>query len=126
MNKEKMRIWEREFELDVIYDQYSGEDILPIQEDAIKKFIENHECINDSLEPVKKYCLQWNKNEIGTDIIDNIFKYVKPKSLYIKRSDDDSRIVVMMCAYKFYSDNKIAVVFRNERFEKVVIDDEVI
>ena len=126
MNKQKIIIWNREFELDVVYEKYSGEDVLPIQKDALQKFLADTSIIDDAKSAVEQYCLKSNKAEIGTDRIENLFKYVKPKSAYILRSKDNTRTVAILCAYKFYSDNKIAIVFKNEKFDKVVIDDEVI
>ena len=126
MNKVSICIWGREFDLEVMFEKYSGETILPVQEIALNNFLENLSIIDDSKCFVEQYCLKWNKEDIGSDKIDNIFKYIKPKSLYILRTNDNTRIIAIMCAYKFYSDNKIAIVFKNENFDKVVIDDEII
>ena len=126
MNKQKIIIWNREFELDVVYEKYSGEDVLPIQKDALQKFLADTSIIDNAKSAVEQYCIKSNKAEIGADRIENLFKYVKPKSAYILRSKDNTRTVAILCAYKFYSDNKIAIVFKNEKFDKVVIDDEVI
>jgi hypothetical protein len=126
MNKQKLNIWGRDFELDVVYEKYSGEEILQTQKTALQQFISAPNIIEASKTAVEQYCLKWNKDEIGTDKIDNLFKYIKPKSLYVLRSEDNTRTIAVLCAYKFYSDNKIAIVFKNEKLEKVVIDDEVI
>lgn len=126
MNKQKLNIWGRDFELDVVYEKYLGEEILQTQKTALQQFISTPNLIETAKTAVEQYCVKWNKDEIGTAKIDNLFKYVKPKSLYILRSEDNTRNIAIMCAYKFYSDNKIAIVFKNEKFEKVVIDDEVI
>lgn len=126
MSNKVVNIWGRDFDLEIIFDCYSGEEVLPTQKEALEKFLEAKGIIEDSKTSVEKYCLKWNKEDINSETIDNIFKYVKPKSLFIKRTDDNTRVVAILCAYKFYSDNKIAVVFTNEKFDKVVIDDEII
>lgn len=41
-----------------------------------------------------------------------------PKYLFIPQ-DKYTRIVAIMCNYKFDSDNGIAVVFKNEKFDTV-------
>lgn len=115
--KVKINIWERDFELNVEYDCYPGEEILPAQKEAIEKFLDLS-TIKESREKVEKYCLENNGEEIGTDKIINIFKYVMPKYLFVKRNEK-KHIVAIMCNYKFDNDNGIAVVFENEKFVAV-------
>ena len=126
MNKATICIWGRDFNLDIEFEKYSGEIIQHIQEKALNNFLASSAIIDDSKSSVEQYCLKWNKEDIGSDKIDNIFKYVKPKSLYVLRANDNTRTIAIMCAYKFYSDNRIAIVFKNEHFDRVVIDDEII
>ena len=96
---------------------YPGEEILPAQKEAIEKFLDLS-TIKESREKVEKYCLENNGEEIGTDKIINIFKYVMPKYLFVKRNEK-KHIVAIMCNYKFDNDNGIAVVFENEKFVAV-------
>lgn len=118
MNKEKTMIWGREFELEVRYDCYTGEEILDSQKDAVASFLKSEGDDALSLEQVKRYCLSQNGEEIKDGIIENIFKYVAPKYLYVPQSTD-RHIVAIMCNYKFDQENGIAVVFENEKFCKV-------
>ena len=74
MNKQKLNIWGRDFELDVVYEKYSGEEILQTQKTALQQFISAPNIIEASKTAVEQYCLKWNKDEIGTDKIDNLFK----------------------------------------------------
>ncbi|THF77539.1 DUF6985 domain-containing protein [Cohnella fermenti] len=119
MNKQKINVWGRDFELDVVYDCYEGEEVLSTQREALERFLTMPILISDSKKAVENYCLNRNSDEIGAQSVENIFKYVIPKSLYIQRTADDSRVVALMCAYKFDVDNGIAVVFKNERFDRV-------
>lgn len=118
MNKAKLQIWGREFEMEVKYDCYAGEAVLEAQEDALKAFLKSDGVIMASLEMVKDYCLAQNKNDIGESGIPNIFQYVAPKYLYVARSMD-RHLVAIMCNYKFDPENGIAVVFENEQFHKI-------
>lgn len=122
MNKVKMIIWGREYELDVIYDCYEGEEILGSQIDAVKAFSISDKAIEASLEKVKNYCLEMNREEIGTNSIENIFKYVVPKYLYVPR-EKEKHVIAIMCNYRFDSENGIAVVFENERFKEIGMQD---
>lgn len=118
MNKVKLLIWGREFEIEIKYDCYTGEEVLESQKDAIKAFLKSEKDIAESLERVKNYCLAQNKEDIGESEIANIFKYVAPKYLYVIRNTD-KHIISIMCNYKFDQENGIAVVFENEKFHKI-------
>mgnify|MGYP004444514825 FL=1 len=81
MRKTKMKIWGREFKLEVIYDVYKGESVLPEQRQALEKFVESDEAVKASLDAVKKHCLK-DDNMQDVNTIDNIFKYVIPTSIF--------------------------------------------
>ena len=103
-----VKIWDRDFDLKVMYDCYTGEKILDEQKNALKIFSSDKKLIESSRADVEKYCLSRNKDEIGDNKIDNIFKYVMPESIFVKR---DCR-VVLMCRYKFDEEHGIAVIFK--------------
>lgn len=119
MNKEKISIWGRELEIEIVYDCYEGELALPAQEEALKRILENIEVINNAKAELEAYCLKENSPEIGSEKIENIFRYVIPKALFIQRPVDDKRIVGLMCAYKFDAENGIAIVFKNEVLNEI-------
>jgi len=118
MNKVKMMLWGREFNLDITYDCYSREKILKSQEMAVKEFSKATEEVNSSLNKVKQYCLTNNKEEIDSNVIDNIFKYVAPKYLFVPR-DEKKHVVAIMCNYKFDTESGIAIVFENCKFKEI-------
>ena len=118
MNKMKIMLWGREFNLDITYDCYSNEKILKSQEMAVQDFAKATETIDSSLEEVKQYCLSINKEEIGSDVIENIFKYVAPKYLFVPR-DEKKQVVAIMCNYKFDTEGGIAIVFENGKFKTI-------
>lgn len=118
MNKVKIKIWGREFDLDVSYDCYSGEEMTDVQKAALEAFSQNEKGISESLYQVKEYCLRNNAADIGSETIDNIFKYVAPQYLYVAR-DSEKQIVAIMCNYKFDQENGIALVFENGIFWKI-------
>lgn len=118
MNKIKALIWGREFDMNITYDCYNGEELLDSQKDAVNAFVDADKAIEESLDKIKEYCLSMNQEEIGSDTIDNIFKYVVPKYLYVSR-EDEKHVVSIMCNYKFDQENGIAVVFENEKLTKI-------
>lgn len=120
MTKMTLDIWGRKLEINIVYDVYQDECVLEKQTVAYEKFLENAPTLLSVAETeVKKYCLRMNKDDITEKEISNIFKYVKPKSLYIKRCAGDDRVVALMCAYRFNPDDGIAVVFKNEKFDDI-------
>ena len=114
-NKIKTTIWGRELELGITYDCYSGEEVTGSQREAVKAFVGAGVQIEKSLDDVKAYCISINRDEIGTATIENIFKYVAPKYLYVLR-ENNKHMIAIMCNYKFDQENGIAVVFENEKF----------
>lgn len=116
-------LWGRELTVNIVYDCYEGEKILPTQKVAYEKFIKKAEKLMDeSLSKVKEYCIQTNSEEIQEDEISNIFRYVKPKEIFIKRTHNGDRMVAMVCAYKFNPENGLAILFKNEMFYKLGSD----
>lgn len=116
MNKVKVNIWNRDFELNVSYQNFPGEEVTDTQ-------IKTLEAIpsidySDSLDIVKQYIMKHNGADISGDSIDNVFKYVMPQSILITR-DDNARIFAVMCNYRFDIEHGLAVVFENEKCKTV-------
>ena len=117
MTKVSLDIWGRAFELEIVYDVYQDEEVLKEQVIAYERFIANAPHLLEEAEcEVKKYCMRVNKEDILENEISNIFKYVKPKALYIKRNSGVDRIVALLCDYRFNPDDGIAIVFKNEAY----------
>ena len=117
MSKVKTTIWGREFELPVIVKQFKGKDVTEIQEDAVDQ-LERKMVIFDSAESeIEKYILKNGLKENGISEVDNIFKYVMPKSISVPKAK--KRVVALMCNYKFDMEHGIAVIFEDEKFKKI-------
>ena len=120
MSKIKMDVWGRTLDLDIVYDIYQGESILESQVNAYNCFMAKADRLFGLAEDeVKKYCLSINKEDIQESEITNIFKYVKPKAIYVARNTGKDRTVALLCAYKFNPDDGIAIVFMNEQLQKI-------
>lgn len=115
-------IWKRSFELPVIYDCFDDEEVLPEQKEAYQVFCNSKSAIDRSVCEVEKYCLSHNKDEIEEETIGNIFKYVIPESIFVKR---DGRVAIM-CRYKFDLEHGIAIVFKEGQFEQIGAQDIVL
>lgn len=130
MSNIKVNLWGREFELEVVYDQYEGESILPKQEDTLNKFIElirseeGKKILEEAKKKIIDYIFGVDKDKLQEEIT-NIFKYVIPTSLYIERTED-KHVIDIMCEYKFDIEHGIAIQFENEQFKKIVPQDFVL
>lgn len=111
-------IWERQFDLQVIFDCFDNEEVLPIQEQALKEFLKAENTIQESKQPLEKYILNDEYADIEGDSIDNIFKYVIPTDIYIPRTPE-TRTVALLCDYRFDEEHGLAIVFENEHFKEI-------
>ena len=67
---------------------------------------------------IKEYCLN-NYPTLVIDNFENIFRYVKPKQLYIKRSVTKKRIAGLLCNFKFDIEHGLAVYIEEGKVSKV-------
>lgn len=119
-NSIKLTIWGREFDISVLFDCYSGEEKLPEQTAAYDAFIKNASKILESAKSnVESYCLATDKEKINSEKIDNIFKYVIPKNIYVPRDQNGKQVIALLCNYKFNPDDGIAIVFENGNFADI-------
>ena len=121
----KISIWGREFDLKVVFDCFDDEEILPIQEQALKSFLKADAAIEDSKKQVESYILNDDYAELETDSIDNIFKFVIPTDIYIPRTPE-TRTAALLCDDRFDEEHGIAIVFENERFKEIGTQDIVL
>ena len=117
MSKVKTTIWGREFELPVIVKQFKGKDVTEIQEDAVDQLERNMVIFDSAESEIEKYILKNGLKENGISEVDNIFRYVMPKSISVPKAK--KRVVALMCNYKFDMEHGIAVIFEDEKFKKV-------
>ena len=122
MSKCKITIWDRVFDLSVVYECYAGEEILESQREAFAMLEDNEKEVADSLAAVKKYMHKTGADQLKDDGIENIFKYVMPKSIFVPHTKK-RRIAAIMCNYKFDMEHGIAVVFENGKLKKVGTQD---
>lgn len=120
MNETKtVNLWGRELTLAIDYNCDNESEVLPIQRRALSDFIANFKSVNDSLDEVKKYCLDRDGVDIPDKSIPDIFKYVKPESIFIKTSRNKVFGVALMCEYVFDEECGIAVIFKDGKFYEV-------
>ena len=124
MNKVKLNIWGRDFDLPVMIKQFKGKDITDEQKNALESFKTCEKAINAAKDDVEKYILKNGLRDTGMDSVDNIFKYVIPKSISVPRSKN--RTVAIMCNYKFDMEHGLAIILENEKFKRIGPQDVVL
>lgn len=121
MIKYTMNIWGRKFELPVMIKQYDGEEITEIQKESIEKFQHCEEVLNASKQSVEQYILENGLRDHNIYEVDNIFKYVMPKSFYVPNAE--KRVVILFCDFKYDLENGIALIFEDEKLKKIGPED---
>lgn len=118
MTKIDVAVWGREMSLDVVFDCYEGESVLPVQERALESLLASWSVVDESLDAVKHYCLEESVEPIDDGAIDDIFEYVVPESLFVRRTEN-VRTIALMCDSQIDPEHGLAAVFRNEEFSEV-------
>ena len=126
MNNINMTIWGREFSLKVEFDVYLGEEVDKAQNDAFNEFISvSSEVFETAEESVKNYVISnadsWTKGQT----VDNIFKYVLPKTIYIPRNQQKHTIAIL-CDFKFDAEHGMAIVFTDGKLKEIGPEDNII
>ena len=116
MNKCMLMIWGREFECNVIYECYPGEAVLESQKEAYG-WLSSTEMIEASLVYVKDYVLKTAGTQVEKPI-ENIFKYVVPKSIFVPHDSKNPKVAIL-CNYKFDMEHGLAVVFENAQCKEI-------
>lgn len=124
VKKEKINVWGRELELDIIVSCFSNEDITDSQRETYIWFKNN---INEIFEKAKlhlvQYCIQKNAVELANTDFSNMFKYVKPKSMLFSQDSAHNKKMAILFNYKFDKENGIAVIFQNGDVKKTGMQD---
>ena len=122
MSKCKMTIWDRAFELSVVYECYPGEEVLESQRESFAMLEANGKEVADSLEAVKEYVRETSAGQLGEDCIENIFRYVMPKMIFVPHTPKH-RIAAILCNYKFDMEHGIVVVFEEGKLKEIGPED---
>ena len=123
MSKVDKTIWGRKLQLKVIYDCFEDEEIAPSQEKALSSFLGDCPEVELSLASLKNYCEKYSAGKIKADDIDNVYKYVVPRSIFVMRKPKGA--VALLCDFKFDIEHGIAIVFKDGRLESITTQNAV-
>lgn len=117
MNK-IIKIWGRDFDLPVTFEQYENQEILDLQLDTFKKFNLSEEMQNKSKEAIIKRI----KNMGIEKEVENIFAFVKPIKMYVPR-EKNKKVIGIICAFKLDMEHGLGIVFENNSFKALGEED---
>ncbi|MDY6308110.1 MAG: hypothetical protein SPL71_08650 [Oribacterium sp.] len=106
----ELTVWGRDFSLPVKYDCYEGETVTEEQEASLRIFADHPAWLEKAKKKVESYCKQQVQQDDENDKKDNVFSYVKPEYLFVKREDVNPRIL-LMCKYRYDLEHGLAIVF---------------
>ena len=110
--------------MNIDMDCIDDEVVTPIQEETLSAFLDEKTIIDETLLNVKRYVLEEDELK-DQDSIENIFKYVVPKTIFVPR-EDKKKTVAILCDYYFDQEHGIAIVFEDGKFKRITSQDEVI
>ncbi len=116
MSKVKVSIWGREFELGVSYQNFPGEIITENQRNTLSAVPSvDYDAAKTGVEG---YIRKFFSAELGNERLDNIFRFVMPKSVLITRTEG-TRVFAIMCNFKLDMEHGIAVIYEDEQLKAV-------
>jgi hypothetical protein len=116
---EKRELWGREFKLEVIYDHFDDEQVLPEQLKAFKDFKSHWEAAESALPALKAFIEKEYAFDLQGRVVDNIFKFVIPKTIYVPR-DQDPETVELLCDFRFDIEHGLTLVFKDGKLQPIV------
>lgn len=117
----KINIWKRNFELPIEYDCFSNEKVTVEQMNALNDFLKNISLLDKAKVFVEKYCSKALELDEENQNKENIFTYIIPHYIYVKR--DDKPRIALMCKYKYDFEHGLAIVFHQNGKIEVGLQD---
>ncbi len=105
-----LTIWDREFDLPIEYNCHKGMRPTKVQLDALRSFVSHTEWIEKSKAEVEAFCKEKVLEDEDNQKKDNIFSYIKPDYLLVKRDAEKPRIA-LMCKYRYEPEHGLAIVY---------------
>jgi len=107
---QKLTIWGRDFSLPVEYDCYDDETVTHGQIESLSNLVAHPGWIAEAKRQVEMFCSSQVMEDKENNKKDNIFSYVKPEYLFVKRDEAHPKIA-LMCRYRYDIEHGLAIVF---------------
>ncbi|MDD8048378.1 MAG: hypothetical protein PHH04_02125 [Thomasclavelia sp.] len=119
INKCKLVIDKREFELSVYYETYEDNKVLDEQVQLVNKFVDI-KLGKEIVDKLSEYIISDDYNDLTS--VDNVYKYIMPQYLYVPR-DTKKDVIAIMCDYKFEVEHGLAIVFEKGKLKEIGTQD---
>lgn len=118
-----LNIWGRNLNIKIVADIFPGEEITELQNETFIRFMESKdEIFKQAFIRFKEYCLH-NYSDKVDEKFENIFSYIIPKSIYIRREQGDKHIAGIFCKFRFDRENDLVAYVENECVTKIGTQD---
>ena len=95
MNKVQMNIWGRNFELDIYFKQYKGQEITKQQKETLEYFLKAESLIEPSLQELVHFIESNYNDRLEEGNVQNIFRYLIPKMNYVPNKREKKQIALI-------------------------------
>lgn len=103
-------IWGRDYVIPVEYDCYTAESVTKEQIIALNRFISHKEWLDDSKKALEDYCQEQVMKDDTVCQKHNVFNYVVPRLIFVKRNKKHG-MIALMCDYKYDPEHGLALLF---------------
>ena len=110
INSLDLTIWGRDFTLPVDYDCFDDEQPYKEQNESLEKFMSNLQWLTESKSALEEFCRERVLEDEANEKKDNVFSYIKPDYIFVKREKKKTR-VALMCKYRYDQEHGLAIVF---------------
>lgn len=120
MSKYTLKIWGREFEVDINFETF-GREVDDIQIETINNIEKVNFGSQETIARIINYIVN-DYSDIETDVDSiNLFKYLIPKKIYVPKLG--KRIFAILFNYRFDEEHGFALVYENEALTDIGSED---
>ncbi len=112
INTIEIHIEDRAFSLPVSYEMFECETVAAEQENAVKALTTHPDWIVKAKKHVVAFCREQVLADSENTKKDNVFSYIKPEYLFVKREEYPR--VAIMCKYRYDIEHGLAVIFATD------------
>lgn len=125
INSLECTIWGREFFLPIDFDCFDDEEPYNAQKNSLEKFLANIQWISESKQLLENFCRDKVLEDDTNEKKDDIFSYIKPDYVFVKREKKNAR-VALMCKYRYDQEHGLALIFTYKGEVSVARQDDVL
>lgn len=123
MSKMSSQLWGGHFDLEVSFEETEEGAASAKQYETLGMLVSGWNAVEGSLEQLKQYCVRQNGSQIEPQPIENIFKYVTPRELYVP-DNKETRCVILACDYEFDPEHGIGMLYKDGQLAFIGSQDE--